>query len=162
MWLQRSLSVRVWRIFNNKKQGEFTLLFIFVSAVSIHNPHQEPQSTLPSLSRIGKWQWLCHRRSASAMLRVGNLWWLPCLVGIGRWSRTRGHVYEASGWRHYTLGHRVDFRESRGYRRRALFGVRYILDGQSTCQRRLVLHGLHSRSRVRFDSRRNDIRCTSR
>ena len=32
MWPQRLLSVRVWRIFNNKKQGEFTLLFIFVSA----------------------------------------------------------------------------------------------------------------------------------
>ena len=31
------------------------------------------QNILPSLSQIGKWQWLCHRRSASAMLRVGNL-----------------------------------------------------------------------------------------
>ena len=31
------------------------------------------QNILPSLSQIGKWQWLCHRRILGAMLRLGNL-----------------------------------------------------------------------------------------
>ena len=34
-------------------------------------------------------------------------------------SRTRGHVYEASGWRRCILDHREGFRESREYRRQS-------------------------------------------
>ena len=48
------------------------LAFYFCFSFSIHNPRQQLRSTLPDLSQIGKWQWLCYRRILGAMLRLGN------------------------------------------------------------------------------------------